>query len=689
MDYKRFLLEIGTEELPYWAVEEGAKQLRELFKDFFEKNGVEYRDLKATGGPRRLVVSAFVLPVQKERIEKVRGPAKKVAFDESGNPTQAALGFARSQGVEISDLTVEEVNGGVYVFAVKRIKGGPVKEILAEKIPEIISRLSFKKSMKWGSQSFRFVRPIRWILALLGKELLEFEIAGLKSGNISKGHRFLGEKEIVIEDSEKYEELLYEKGKVIVDKDKRREEIIRMAAEASSMVGGAPLLDEAVLEEVVHLVEYPNAVVGSFDEKYLKLPNEVLITVMQHHQRYFPIKSKDGKLLNHFVVIHNGSPLYEENIKEGNERVVRARFEDAQFFFEEDLKKPLDSLVDGLKGVVFQKKLGSLYEKTLRNIELSSFIAKLLGFEKDELELVKRAAKLLKADLLTDMVNEFDELQGIMGREYALRQGEKEAVCTAIYEHYLPAYYGDDLPRTKIGQVVAIADKVDTVTGYFLAGLEPTGSEDPYSLRRQAQGVCLIILSLEKNLPLNDVFLKSLELYSNIPGLRPTDEVFERLKEFYGARFLKILSDRGFETSFALTVLDMLFVLPLDALDRLSALKKIREENREEFENLLTAYQRVRNLSKPELGTEYNLDYLEEPEEKSLAEAVEKVASELKSSSSEKALILLAGLKSAIDSFFDNVLVMHEDEKVRDNRLRLLNKTLSLFNSYADFSSLI
>jgi glycyl-tRNA synthetase beta chain len=627
--------------------------------------------------------------VQKERVEKVRGPAKKVAFDEEGKPTKAAYGFARSQGVEISDLVVEEVNGGLYVFAVKKIEGGPVKELLAERIPEIITRLSFKKSMRWGSGSFRFVRPVRWVLALMGTELLEFELAGIKSGNISKGHRFLGEKEVIIEDSEKYEELLSDKGKVIVDEDKRREEILRMAAEASSKVGGIPVLDEAVLEEVVHLVEYPNASVGSFDEKYLKLPDEVLITVMQHHQRYFPVRSHDGKLLNHFVVIHNGSPLYEENIREGNERVVRARFEDAQFFFEEDLKKPLDTLVEGLKGVVFQKKLGSLYEKTLRNIELSSHISELLSFGKNEIELVRRAARLLKADLLTDMVNEFDELQGIMGREYALRQGEEEAVSTAIYEHYLPSYYGDELPETIIGQVVAIADKVDTVTGYFLAGLEPTGSEDPYSLRRQAQGVCLIILSLEKNLSLDNVLLKSLELYANIPGLLPQEEAYERLKEFYRARFLRILADRGFENSFALTVLDQLFVSPLDALDRLSALKKFAEEKRKAFENLLTAYQRVRNLSKPELGTEYDLSYLEEPEEKALASAVETVASEIKSSSSEEILTLFAELKGPIDSFFDSVLVMHEDERVRENRLRLLNRTLSLFHSYADFSSLI
>jgi glycyl-tRNA synthetase beta chain len=686
MDFKHLVLEIGTEEMPYWAVYDGINYLNQKLAAVFEENRLGYQNLKVYGGPRRLVALAEVVDKTSAQLAKIKGPAYKAAYDASGNPTQAAIGFARAQGVRVEDLKVEEINGGKYVVAEKELKGRPAKELLQEVLPQIISQFSFKKSMRWGSGTFRFIRPIRWILSLLDDEVIEFEIAGISSGRQTRGHRLYATGPLTIKIAAEYPDIIENIGRVMIDHERRRQEIISGAKKAVSEFNAEPIINEETLEEVVQLVEWPEIVVGKFPEEFLVLPQEVLITVMQHHQRYFPVRERSGKLSNLFVVVHNGKPENAEIIREGNERVVLARLEDARFFYNEDLKKPLASKVEGLKGVVFQQKLGTLYEKTLRNQKLSVEVGKRLGLSESEIERIIRAAYLCKADLLTEMVNEFDELQGIMGMYYALQSGEDERVARAIYEHYLPRFYGDDLPETSEGKALSIADKLDTVCGYFLAGLEPTGSEDPYSLRRQAQGVCLIVLESGVDFDLKEAIAYSLSLYRKLPGLLDESEAFDRLLKFFEARYQRLLMERGYSQAVVQAVVSQMLERPATALKKAEVIASHLESDL--IEDILTAFQRVKNLSKPELGTEYDRVYLEEKEEVELERALNEALDAFHRVDYKEQLEILAKLRKPIDAFFDSVLVMHEDLKVRENRLRLLNRILSLYLSFADFSAL-
>ncbi len=686
-ELKSFLLEIGTEEMPYWAVLNGIDYLRKSFEKTFVESGLEFKDLRVLGTPRRFAVLCRVSERQADRKISVRGPAFAQAFDSEGKPTKAAEGFARSQGVTTDDLVVKQANGGMYVFVEKEIAGELTKDFLQKEIPEIVRKMSFKKSMKWGSGNFRFVRPIRWIVALLSDEVVDFEIAGVKSGRTTLGHRFLSRGEISLLNPDEYEERLRNEGKVIVDQDERKQIILRDSEKESLVFGGRPEIDSEVLSEVVFLVENPQVIVGNFNPDYLKLPDEVLTTVMQVHQRYFPIKGPDGNLINKFIVVHNGDPQYAEIIREGNERVIAARLEDARFFFEEDLKVKLDDLVPKLRSVVFQKKLGSLYEKTERNTRLAEFISDMLKLPEDAKNTALRAAYLLKADLLTHMVNEFDELQGVMGREYAAHQGEPEEVAAAIYEHYLPKFFGDKIPETAAGRVCAIADKIDTVSGYFLAGLEPTGSEDPYSLRRQAQGICQIIYEAEIDLNLLELINFALGQYASIDGLKSSKEVSERLKEFFEARISRILSEFGYEDREIQSVVENFLIRPVEAKRKLQVLHKLKDTPY--FEDLLTAYQRVKNLSKPDLGSDYAPENFVEQAEKNLDVAFKDAKENWEAISLEERVYKLSELRKPIDTFFDTVLVMHEDLKIRENRLKLLNAVLELYHSFADFSAFL
>lgn len=672
--------------MPYWAVEYGIEFLRQKLLQLFEEEKLEYKHLEVFGSPRRLAVLAEVSPRQGDKLVEIKGPAYKVAFDDEGRPTQAAIGFAKSQGVSVESLLVKEVGNGKYVFAVKRVEGKDTAEFLKESIPQLISQFNFKKSMRWGSGSFSFVRPIRWIVSLLDDEVIEFEIAGIKSSRVTRGHRILGKEEIEIKNASDYIKILENEGRVIVDHTKRKEEIVHKASKAAEEIGGKAYISEETLNEVLYLVEWPSVIVGRFDDDFLKLPSKVLITVMQHHQRYFPVIDSTGNLMNRFIVVHNGNPEFEDIIREGNERVVRARLEDARFFYTEDLKIKLEERVPKLKGVVFQKKLGSLYEKTLRNVELVEFVARELGFSEETVQKAKRAAFLCKADLLTEMVNEFDELQGYMGKVYAERQGEPFEVASAIYEHYLPRFYGDEVPKTDAGRALAIADKLDTVTGYFLAGLEPTGSEDPYSLRRQAQGICLVVLESGLELNLKKAIEKSISLYEGLGGLLPPSEVSEKLFKFFEARFQRILSEKGYSQPVISAVIPQALENPRIAVKKADVL--LSNLGTAELEDVVTAFQRVKNLSKPELGTEVNPSYLEEPEELELFSALEKIKEDFHKVGLDEQFKKLASLRPAVDRFFDGVLVMHEDLSVRENRLKLLNAAYQLFISFADFSFL-
>lgn len=680
-----FVLEIGVEEMPYWAVEDGEAQLAEGFARLARDGAIDCANLRVLAGPRRFAVLCDLAPRQRDREVVVKGPAAHAAFDADGRPTKAAEGFARAQGVRVEELVVREEGGGRYAFAVKTVIGAPTGEYLREALPKLILDLSFRKAMRWTDGPLRFVRPIRWLVCLLGDEVVPFALDRLVAGRLTRGHRILAPGSIEIAHAGEYERVLEERGRVVADPEKRRGRILA-EAERVCPEGARPIVHEAVLEEVAQLVEYPTGILGHFDEEFLSVPEDVLITAMEHHQRYFPVRDREtGRLLPYFVVIQNGDPAREAIVREGNERVIRARLADARFFFEDDMKRPLESLVPKLEGVVFQKKLGTLLAKTARVVELAGLACDLLGCDAETRRHAERAAYLAKADLLTDMVGEFPELQGVMGREYALRQGEPEAVAVAIYEHYLPRFAGDELPATPAGAALSLADRVDTIVGYFLAGLEPSGSEDPYSLRRQGQGCAQIVLARGADFDLERFLDAALEGYAGLDGLRDRGEARAALVAFFAARFERALRAEGHAPDGVAAVSGAFLARPATAAARLAALESFAAEGR--LEDVVTPFQRVRNLSKPELGLEVDEARFVDEAERALHAAVVDAEHRLPALGPREALSLLASLRPVVDAFFDAVLVMDPDEAVRANRLRLLNRARALYESFADFSA--
>ncbi|RLB07319.1 MAG: glycine--tRNA ligase subunit beta, partial [Deltaproteobacteria bacterium] len=505
---KGMLLEVGTEEIPSLFIPKALDAMKEILKNEMDAQRVDYGEIKAVGTPRRLALFAELeqrqRPLEKERL----GPPKNVAFDTQGRPTKAALGFAQREGVRVDDLEIVHTGKGEYLCVRKQEAGRQTREILSEVLPRLIASIPFPKSMRWSDLELRFARPIHWILALFDAEVVPFTMENLTSASFTRGHRFLHPDLIEVKGFKDYLEGLRQ-ASVVVDPEERRELIRRRVREAAQKVGGRPLEDEDLLEEITYLVEYPVAICGRFDNGYLDLPKEVLITAMQQHQRYFPVVDGQGRLLPYFVAVSNIMARDMEVVREGNERVLRARLADAQFFFQEDQKVPLEQRVQELKGVIFQAKLGTSYEKVIRIRELALRLAEELAPE--DKEVVARGAYLCKADLVTEMVGEFPHLQGVMGREYALRSGEDPAVAQVIFEHYLPRFAGDALPSTKAGDMVSIADKLDTIIGCFGVGLIPTGASDPFALRRQALGIIHIILDKGYTISLQKMITMALE----------------------------------------------------------------------------------------------------------------------------------------------------------------------------------
>jgi glycyl-tRNA synthetase beta chain len=678
------VLEIGTEEMPTSAVERGIEELYGESKSLLEKEHLPFEKIKVYGSPRRLTLFVHNLSERQEgRKIEVKGPPASKALDGKGRYTQAALGFARSQGVKPEELVVKRGGRGEYVYAVKKIKGEKSKEVLVRILPELVRKIRFEKSMRWEGKLY-FIRPIRWLLALFGEETLSFELNGVKSSNVTYGHRFLSAGKIFLKSASEYVEKLKEE-KVLVNQDERKKKILREVEKALAGEGEA-IIHPHVLNEVLFLVEYPTAVKCHFPEKFLSLPKEVVINVLEYHQRYFPVE-KDGSLLPIFIVIQNGDPRCSELIGRGNERVVKARLEDAKFFYEEDKRRPLEERVGSLKGVVFHRKLGTLWDKIKRLLKLCDFSKRELGLSEETFQGLKRAAYLCKADLLTEMVNEFPELQGVMGKEYALCSNEREEVAEAIYEHHLPRFPGDVLPQTLAGKILSVLDKMDTICGYFLAAEVPTGSEDPYSLRRQGQAVTTILLegkldlSLEKFLPL------ACKCY-HFPHLNSLNETLPILKEFFEGRFLLTLERLGFKPFLIRLFLTQFFLYPVETLEKLKVLSGVY--GTQLWEDLLTAYIRPKNLSQRDLGVEVEEKLLiEETERKLYQEALsksKKIEEFLEQSNYRKSLETLASLRQIVDKFFDEVLVMAEEAELRENRLRLLNFLVSLFEKYADFS---
>jgi len=691
---KGMLLEIGTEEIPAGFIPQALAGMQGILQREMETRRVGCGEMRVMGTPRRLTLYAELeeqqLPLEQKRI----GPPKAVAFDAQGRPTKAAIGFAQKEGVRVEALEVIQTEKGEYLCVRRREQGRKTSSILAEVLPRLITSLPFAKSMRWSDLELRFARPIHWILAIFDGKVIPFTVENIKSNHLTRGHRFLHPDAFAVKGLKDYMGQL-RKARVIVDPAERREMIRKGVHEAAGQAGGTPLEAEDLLEEITYLVEYPVAVSGSFDKAYLDLPREVLITAMQHHQRYIPVINKKGNLLPSFVAVSNIKARSMEVVKKGNERVLRARLADAQFFFQEDQKITLEKRVEKLKGVIFQAKLGTSYEKVMRIQALAQRLAEELAPESKEA--VTRAALLCKADLVTEMVGEFPQLQGVMGREYALRAGEDPAVAQVIFEHYLPRFAGDKLPSTPAGAVVSIADKIDTIIGCFGAGLIPTGTSDPFALRRQTLGVINIILgkgyclSLRKVIEMGIGLLREKIERSPAPEVTLWSEVQADVLAFFQGRFTALLVLQGYPADVVEAVLAIQGDDLADARARVEAVARFR--GTPEFEPITVAFKRVANILK---GVDHqgqvDTACFEAPEEGDLHKQYQTIerrfSAAIKGMAYEKALVELAKLRLPVDAFFDHCMVMAEDQKVRANRLALLGEIAGLFSQLVDFSRL-
>lgn len=686
------LLEIGTEEIPAKFMPPALKQLKELALKKLGDARLDFESLNTYGTPRRIVLEIKDLALkQRDLEEEVRGPSSKAAFDKEGNPSKAAQGFARGQGVDPKDLTVKSTPNGEYVFALKKEAGKDSVTVLKDLLPEIALSLYFPKPMRWGSHETRYARPIRWIVALLDKEVIPFVIEDVTSGRVSRGHRFLGSDHIEIEDAHQYFCLMRDNF-VIVDPVERKEIITKQIEELSKSIEGTIESDEGLLEEIVFLLEYPTALMGGFTEDYLELPKEVIITPMKEHQRYFPVLKADGSLLPKFITVRNGNKDHLEIVQAGNEKVLKARLDDAKFFYDEDRKRKLEDYVEKLKTVVFQADLGTIYEKVERIENEVKTLADVLNIEAKAKERALRAAYLAKADLETNMVYEFTELQGVMGEKYALHSGEDKIVAKAIFEHYLPRNAEDILPETIEGTLVSIADKIDTIAGCYLVGIEPTGSQDPYALRRQALGIVKILLDKNLDLSLTSLINTAIDNYEGKLDVKAKkDSVTKKIYEFFELRIRNILSDLGYRYDVIEAIISGGYDHVNQTILRANALNEIK--GREEFKKLLTAFTRTNNLAKKAEVCDIKPEYLAEKVEKDLYEKVinaqKSVGEAIAKENYLDALTLISKLEEPINAFFEAVMVMDKDENIKNNRLALLKAITALVEPVADLTKIV
>ncbi len=676
---KPLLLEIGIEEIPARFISKGLASLKEEFIRFFNEASIDYGEISEYATPRRLAIYIEgVSERQKDRTTESIGPPKKIAFDDKGIPTNAAVGFAGSLNVDVKKLKVVRTDRGEYVAATIEEKGRITKDVLSEALPGLIFSLQFPKTMRWGNSPLKFVRPIRWILAMLGTDLIPFEIDGLKSSDMSYGHRFLSPEAIAVKDPSAYLPLLL-KNYVIADVNERRKIILNEMKKNELAMNYRLHEDDELLDTVTSLVEYPTVILGSFDAEYLSLPRELLITVMKSHQKYFSIKDKNGNLLPYFIVVSNTNAENSKTVKKGNERVLKARLEDAKFYYNEDQKIPLWNYIEKLKKVTFQEKLGSLYEKTERIAFICSYIADELNLQaKDKL---LRASMLSKSDLVTGIVREFPELQGYMGMIYALNSGEDEEVATAVYEHYLPRFPGDALPSGQISAIISLADKLDNIASFFLLDLIPTGSEDPFALRRQASGVINILQNKDYPLSLDILIDKALQ---GLEGYLPARKMItNKISRFFYQRLEGIFLAHGYSHDLINAALSTGRLSIKDLKQRTDSLSSLKKHP--EFSGLLTAAKRVYNILSRTQPVETKENLLIETAEKELFTVVEEVKDKL----IDTEFKALFELKEPIDTFFESVLVMDKRPEIRENRLALLTAVKRLFDSLADFSKII
>ncbi|MGA2780972.1 MAG: glycine--tRNA ligase subunit beta [Smithella sp.] len=682
------LFEIGTEEIPAGFLFKAIGNMEDIIHKALTEKRIPFTGIKCMATPRRLVLYiAEVAPKQEDQTIEKMGPAKKAAFDEKGNPTNAALGFAKGQGLEIAALETIVTEKGEYLGARKTIAGQPTVALLPEILTNFLTAIPFRKSMRWANYDLRFPRPIHWLLALYDGNVVPLKIEDISSGNTSCGHRFMSPEPFAVSNFADYLNKSRQ-NYVIVDPAERKKLILEEAQSAAADIGGKIFYTEDLLDTVSFIVEYPVIVRGSFDQDYLKIPKEVLTTTMISHQKYFPIVNDEGKLLPYFIAVSNTKPRDIAVVAKGNERVLKARLADASFFFEEDKKVPLESRVESLKKVVFHTLLGTSYQKVLRFRKLAAKIAQKIkpAVKKN----VERAALLAKADLESLMVGEFSELQGIMGREYALLAGEKPEIANAIYEHYLPIVAGGDLPQTDEGAIVGIADKIDTIAGFFGVDLPPTGTADPYALRRQALGIINIILSRRYSLSLNSLIDESLALLKDVLK-KPADKVKKDILDFFKGRLQNQLINQGYAYDTVDAVLSVDIDEFIQVIEKIKALQTFRQNP--DFELISIAFKRVDNILKDFQNGKIDVNLLSADAEINLFSSFDDIKTRVEKEIYEKdfsaALNKLAALRPPVDAFFDNVMVMDKDEKVRFNRLSLLAEISALFHKIADFSKIV
>ncbi len=694
---KELILEIGTEEIPALFLEKAREDLGNILSGELRDKGVEFEEMEIFYTPRRL--SARVSGLQRKQRDRTTenfGPPKRIAFDEDGKPTKAAVGFARSQRVDVEELIIAKRDNGEFLCVRKTVKGKKTSSVLKEILPGVISSIPFRKSMRWGDGKLTFARPIRWIAALYDDKPVKFSVENIKSSDRSFGHRFTSPKPFRVTSWGNYLKTL-EKNNVVADPEKRKEIIRRNTEAAAKKIGGTIKEDPELLETVVNLVEHPTVLVGEFEEKYLRLPEEVLISVMKNHQKYFPVYSeKTGKLLPRFIFVC-GTPVKDKQvIIRGNERVIRARLNDAEFFFSEDTKKSLSAYTEDLESMVFLSDIGTYREKVERMRMLAADI-----FASPDLE---RAAELSKSDLATQMVFEFAELQGVMGKYYSLTSKEKRTVANAIEEQYMPLTRTGELPRTKTGALLSIVDKTDNICSCFIADLAPTGSSDPYALRRQTLGIIRIAIEKKLDISLSTLLergirlvLDSMDAQKARDGKLSEEELKVNILAFFSERFRNLMTESGYERNVVESVISAGFDNPLDAYRRINALGKFAK--RKDFEALATGFKRVFNIAKTRPSSPLDKKLFKQKEEKDLHRAFTKTQTAVlrKLADSEKAatqsdylkaLESIKTLSSPIDRFFDAVMVMDKNKKIRDNRLALLNEIKDLFFMIADFSKI-
>lgn len=680
---KDLLFEIGAEEIPAGFMPNILDQLKQLAETKLNDAHLPFESIATYGTPRRLaLIVKGLADTSAEISERHKGPSASIAYDADGNATKAAIGFARGKGLDVADLVVEDG----YIYAETKTAGVPAKDIVTDMLPQLITGLNFPKSMHWGNLDAKFVRPVRWLVALLDEEVIPVEFATVKSGNVTRGHRFLGADEITIKNAASYVDILKENF-VMVDQDARRELISKQLHDIAASKNASIVWDDDLLEEINYLVEWPTALCGGFEESYLALPDAAIITPMKDHQRYFPLVDQEGKLLPMFLTVRNGSDYSIEVVQAGNERVLRARLDDAKFFFNEDRKKPLIDRQDGLTKIVFQEGLGNLADKTERLLKLGLVFGEECGLHEDAAVVLERATELAKTDLTTGMVTEFTELQGVMGKEYALLDGESPEVAEAIFEQYLPRFAGDVLPQTEAGKVLSIIDKVDNIVATFSRGLIPTGSQDPYALRRQTIGILNILLGSEWNISLRPIFKSSMELL-NVPAEKQ-DELLGQVEEFFTLRLKNIFLDREVPHH----VIDLLLSNnELSVADAEGLLNALLANRIDENVELVQAYTRMYNLVKDVEYTGVNSDLLKEDAEKALFEAASK-ASEASLAAWEAndytaVVAVPATLVPAINKFFEDVMVMDKDKAIKANRLQLVRLAYSVMAIIGDISAL-